>query len=265
MRTSTSYRNKSRAPLTRALSGAAVLVFWVAVWWLIAWRVNQELLVPTPLLVGKTLWRLVQTATFWKAAAASLLRVAAGFASGVAAGVLLGLLTYRFEWAAHLFSPLLKTVRATPVASFIILALVWLKTDTLPAFIAFLMVLPIVWSNVDKGLGQTDRRLLEMARLFRFGKRRTVLHVWIPSVMPYFLSACTTALGLAWKSAVAAEVICRPEDSIGRSLQTAKNHLETAEVFAYTVAVIVLSVVLERLFLALAKRLGRRFNANEEV
>lgn len=265
MRNSTTYRSKSHSPLVRVLFGIAVLVFWVAVWWLIAWRVNQELLVPTPLLVGQALWQLVQTDTFWKAATSSLIRVATGFIGGVAAGAVLGLLTCRFAWAAHLFSPLLKTVRATPVASFIILALVWLKTDTLPAFIAFLMVLPIVWSNVDKGLRQTDRRLLEMARLFRFGTRRTVLHVWIPSVMPYFLSACTTALGLAWKSAVAAEVICRPDDSIGRLLQTAKTHLETAEVFAYTIAVIVLSVVLEHLLLALAKQLGRRFNASEEV
>lgn len=265
MRNSTTYRSKAHSPLTRILFGAVVLVFWVAVWWLIAWQVNQELLVPTPLLVGETLWRLGKTTEFWKAAAASLVRVAAGFAGGVATGVTLGLLTYRFEWAGHLFSPLLKTVRATPVASFIILALVWIKTNSLPAFIAFLMVLPIVWSNVDKGLRQTDRRLLEMAHLFRFGKSRTVFHVWFPSVMPYFLSACTTALGLAWKSAVAAEVICRPEDSIGRLLQTAKNHLETAEVFAYTIAVIVLSVVLEYLFLTLAKRLGRRFNADEEV
>ncbi len=265
MRNSTSYRNKIRSLPARVLYGAGVSVFWVAVWWLIAWRVNQELLVPTPLLVAETLWQLGKTATFWKAAAASLLRIALGFVSGVTVGTLLGLLTYRFEWAARLFSPLLKTVRATPVASFIILALVWLKTDTLPAFIAFLMVLPIVWGHVDKGLRQTDRRLLEMASLFRFGRRRTVLHIWIPSIMPHFLTACTTALGLAWKSGIAAEVICRPQNSIGRLLQTAKNHLETAEVFAYTIAVIVLSVLLEHLLLAVAKRVGRRFNASEEV
>ncbi|MBE6757002.1 MAG: ABC transporter permease subunit [Ruminococcaceae bacterium] len=265
MMTSISYRNAPLSPQKRLLFGAVAVVLWVAVWWFVAWRVDQELLVPTPLLVGKTLWHLGQTSAFWLATVASLLRVAAGFAGGVVSGVILALLTYRFPLASHLFAPLLKTVRATPVASFIILAFVWLKTDILPAFIAFLMVLPIVWGNVDKGLRQTDRRLLETAYVFRLGQRRTVLHVWIPSVMPHFLTACTTALGLAWKSAVAAEVICRPQDSIGRLLQTAKNHLETAEVFAYTIAVIVLSVVLEHLFLALAKRLGRRFNAGEGV
>ncbi len=263
MMRSTTSQNKETF-IKRLLWSVAALVFWVAVWWFIAWRVNQELLVPSPALVAKTLWQLGGTSAFWKACAASLLRIAAGFAGGVAAGALLALLTARFTTAERLLSPLLRTVRATPVASFIILALVWLATDTLPAFIAFLMVVPIVWGNVDKGLRQTDRRLLEMAHLFRMGKRRTFVHVWIPSVMPYFLTACTTALGLAWKSGIAAEVICRPDDSIGRLLQTAKLHLETAEVFAYTIAVVVLSILLERLLLTLAKRFGQRFNATEE-
>lgn len=260
---STTSQNKSF--IHHLLWGVGALSFWVAVWWLVAWRVKQELLVPSPVLVAKTLWQLGGTREFWQACGASLLRIAAGFLGGITVGALLALLTARFTVAEQLLSPLLKTVRATPVASFIILALVWLATDTLPAFISFLMVVPIVWANVDKGLRQTDRRLLEMARLFRLGKGRTLLHVWIPSVMPYFLTACTTALGLAWKSGIAAEVICRPDNSIGRLLQTAKLHLETAEVFAYTIAVIALSLVLERLLWALAKRFGRRFNAAEEV
>ncbi len=250
--------------IKRFLWSVGGLVFWVAVWWFIAWQVDQELLVPSPVLVAKTLWHLGATSAFWQACAASLLRIAAGFVGGVAGGALLALLTARFAVANRLLSPLLKTVRATPVASFIILALVWLATDTLPAFIAFLMVVPIVWANLDKGLRRTDRRLLEMARLFRFGKRRTLFHVWIPSVMPYFLTACTTALGLAWKSGIAAEVICRPDKSIGRLLQTAKLHLETAEVFAYTLAVIALSILLEQLLLESARRFGQRFNATEE-
>ena len=263
MMISTTSQNKDSV-LKRVLWGVTALVFWVGVWWLVARRVNQELLVPTPLLVAKTLWHLGGTADFWKACGASLWRIACGFACGVTAGTILALLTARFIVAERLLSPLLKTVRATPVASFIILALVWLTTNALPMFIAFLMVVPIVWANVDKGIRQTDRRLIEMAQVFRMGKRRTLLHVWIPSVMPYFLTACTTALGLAWKSGIAAEVICRPDNSIGRLLQTAKLHLETAEVFSHTIAVIVLSLLLERLLLALAKRFGRRFNVAEE-
>lgn len=247
--------------LWKTLRGVLAAAFWLAVWQVLAVLVGQELLVPTPRLTAQRLWQLGQTAVFWQAAGASLLRVVAGFAIGVVAGGVLAVLTARFEAANALFSPLLKLIRTTPVASFIILAFVWIRTDWLPVFIAFLMVLPVVWGNVDKGLRETDRRLLEMARVFRFGRRRTLLHIRIPSVMPYFLSACTTSLGLAWKSGIAAEVICRPDHSIGRLLQTAKNHLETAEVFAYTIAVVVLSILLEQLFVRALRAAGKRYNA----
>ena len=257
----TSTTAAKRSPLRRLARGAAVAAFWIALWWGVAAAVRQELLVPTPATVAVTLVRLAQTAAFWRAAGASLLRIAAGFVGGVLVGCVLAGLTARFEAARALLSPLLKIVRATPVASFIILAFVWLRTDILPAFIAFLMVVPVVWGNVDEGLREVDTRLLEMAQVFRLGRGRTLFAVRIPAVMPYFLSACTTALGLAWKSGIAAEVISRPAQSIGRLLQTAKNHLETPEVFAYTAAVILLSVLLERLFWLLARRLGRRFNA----
>lgn len=242
------------------LWGIAAALFWLAVWTAIALAVDQELLVPAPRTVAVTLWRLAGTGVFWQAAGASLLRVAAGFIAGVAAGGLLGVLTAHVPAARRLFAPLLKIIRATPVASFIILAFVWLVTDILPAFIAFLMVVPILWGNVDEGIRQEDPKLLEMAKVFRWGRGATLLHLRIPSVMPYFITGCTTALGLAWKSAIAAEVICRPPYSIGRLLQTAKSHLETPEVFAYTAAVILFSVLLERLLLALARRLGRRYN-----
>lgn len=242
------------------LWGMTAALFWLAVWTAVALAVNQELLVPTPWAVAVTLWKQAGAKVFWQAAGASLLRVTAGFLAGAAVGAVLGVLTAHFPPAGRLLSPLLKVVRATPVASFIILAFVWLVTDILPAFIAFLMVVPIVWGNVDKGIRQQDPKLMEMAQVFRWGRVTTLLHLRIPSVMPYFLSGCTTALGLAWKSGIAAEVICRPSYSIGRLLQTAKSHLETPQVFAYTAAVILFSVALERLLVGLAKKAGSRYN-----
>lgn len=89
---------------------------------------------------------------FWKAAGASLLRVAGGFLAAVAAGCAAAVLTARFSLARALLAPVLHIVRAAPVASFIILALVWFRTDVLPLFIAFLMVVPVVWANVEKGI-----------------------------------------------------------------------------------------------------------------
>ena len=184
-------------------------------------------------------------------------------AAALAAGSLLAVLTVRFRAADVLLSPLLKIVRAAPVASFIILALVWIRTNTLPAFIAFLMVVPVVWGNVEKGIRETDAGLLEMAKVYRLGWWKTLVRVRIPSVMPYFLAAATTGLGFAWKSGIAAEVICRPAMSIGRQLQDAKVYLETPEVFAWTAVVVALSMVLEKGLLLAVRRL-KRYNTGGE-
>ncbi len=258
-------REKTRpaSPLRRIVTGAGVTLFWLLVWEGAALLVGQELLIPSPLTVLKTLWRLIGTPLFWKAAGFSLLRVAGGFLAAVAAGCAAAVLTARFSLARSLLAPLLHIVRAAPVASFIILALVWFRTDILPVFIAFLMVMPVVWANVEKGIRGTDPALLEMAEVYRFGWFKTLLRIRLPSVMPYFLAACTTGLGFAWKSGIAAEVICRPALSIGRQLQDAKIYLETPEVFAWTATVVALSILLEKGLLKLAKRLGRRYNAAE--
>ena len=235
------------------------IVFWLAVWQLMSMLVAQELLVPAPLAVVKVLWKLSGTLVFWQSVGASMLRVIIGFISALIFGSLLAVLTERFVLCDTLLSPMLRLIRALPVASFIILALVWLQSDILPIFIASMMVLPVVWENMRQGIQQTDKRLLEMAGAYQFGWWKTLLRVRIPSLMPFFLAACTTGLGFAWKSAVAAEIISRPEISIGRRLQDAKVYLETPELFAWTAVVIVCSLLLEKLFVLLIRRVSKRF------
>ena len=241
------------AKLKKILLSAAVLVFWIAVWSFASYMIGLELILPSPLKVLTALFEKAATADFLIAAGLSLLRIAVGFLLGTLVGGLLAVLMRVSKVAKALFSPILHVVKAAPVASFIILALVWFKTDILPVFISFLMVVPVVCSNVSEGIAQTDRKLLEVARIYRFGKKRTFSEVWLPSVKPYAVSACRTALGFAWKSGVAAEVICRPDRSIGDALYSSKMNLETAEVLAYTAVVIIISVLLERLMLRLLK------------
>lgn len=215
--------------------------------------IGLELILPSPLKVLTALFEKAATADFLIAAGLSLLRIAVGFLLGTLVGGLLAVLMRVSKVAKALFSPILHVVKAAPVASFIILALVWFKTDILPVFISFLMVVPVVCANVSEGIAQTDRKLLEVARIYRFGKKRTFSEVWLPAVKPYAVSACSTALGFAWKSGVAAEVICRPDRSIGDALYSSKMNLETAEVLAYTAVVIIISVLLEKLMLRLLK------------
>ncbi len=240
--------------LNKLLVGAAVAVFWVTVWALFSGAVGEEILLPSPAKVCEMLWSLWGTTVFWRSVALSLVRILSGFIAAVIVGTLLAVLTTHCRPLHVLLSPLLHIVRAAPVASFIILAYVWIRVQILPAFIAFLMVVPLIWANVCEGIRNTDKKLLETARVFRLGRWKTLTLIHLPSVRPYFTAACTTGLGFAWKSGIAAEVICTPADSIGKQLYSAKAYLETPEVFAWTVTVVLLSVLLEQVLLWAVKR-----------
>ena len=251
-------------PLKRYGKGLAAVVFWLCIWWMVSAAVAQELLVPAPFAVWQAFKNLVVRGDFWASTGLSLLRIMAGWLIGVMAGSLLAIFTTRFSLADALFSPLLRIIRAAPVASFIILALVWVRTDILPLFIAFLMVTPLVWGNVTEGIRRTNPHLLEMAQVYRWNGRKIWMHIRIPSVMPYLLAALSSGLGFAWKSGIAAEVICQPAHSIGRELYVSKLYLETPQVFAWTITAVTLSLLLEKGLLFAVRRLGQRFNMGKE-
>ena len=232
-------------------------IFWLAVWAVAARYISKELLLPTPMAVGRRLGELVVTADFWRTAGASLLRIFCGAAAGVLLGSLLAVLTCRFALADCLLSPAIRVVRATPVASFIILVLLWVKTGRVPGVISALMVLPILWESVSAGIRSADPQLLEFAGAYRFGRLKTIRYVYSISIMPHFSSGVCTAIGLAWKSGVAAEVLCLPKAAIGTQVYYAKIYLETPSLFAWTAVVILLSLVLERLVRRLLGKGGR--------
>lgn len=242
---STTVSSKGKA----AAKTFAAAVFWIAVWQILSITVDQEIVLPSPLRVIEAAVPLITGPAFWKTVALSIVRIVLGFVGALVTGCVLAVLTVKWQWFRTLVSPLLHIVRAAPVASFILITLVWIEKNRLPAFIAFLMVVPIVWANVEKGIKQTDPALLEMAKVYRLGFWRTLFKIRLPSVIPYLLAACTTGLGFAWKSGVAAEVICRPEWSIGTELNDTKMYLETPEMFVWTAAVILLSFLFEKLLL----------------
>ncbi len=233
--------------------------FWIGVWYAAYLAVQQEILIPSPAAVLARLGMLCLENEFWMTVFFSFLRIFCGLIAALFCGIVLAALTYRFSLLYELFHPLLSVIKATPVASFIILALVWIQTPYLSAFTSFLMVLPMVWENVYTGIGQTDRQLLEMARVFRFSSFKTLLHVYLPSVLPYFLSACMTGMGLAWKAGIAAEVLGVPKLAIGTEIYQSKIYLETVDLFAWTVVVVVMSMLIEAFFQRAVRRLNRRY------
>ena len=239
------------------LKTALIALIYLAVWEAVSLLVGKELLFPSPLVTLTRLFGLLTQASSWLFAGLTLLRIMTGYLLGVIAGVLLAVLTARSRFAEALLSPLRAVVKASPVTSFILLALLWLTSDLVPLFISFLMVVPMVWAATAEAISQTDTRLVEMGRVFGLTRWQIVKKIYVPSVLPQFLAACTTALGFAWKSGVAAEIIALPQQSIGYQLYASKLRIETPDLFAWTLFIVALSMLLERLLVTSMRRIRR--------
>lgn len=238
----------------------AVLV-WLAVWQAAAMILDQPLLLVSPLQVLRRLGALAAEGSFWRAVGASSARIALGAFSGAAAGGVLAALSARRPALRQLLAPLMLAVRSVPVAAFILLALVAVSARDLSVLIAFLMALPILYAGVLGGIQAIDPRMGEMARLFRLSPLRRMRYVYLPQVLPHVRTACTTAMGLCWKAGAAAEVIGMPEGSLGAHLYQAKVYLDTPDLFAWTLTVVIVSVLFEglcRLLLRQAERFSER-------
>ena len=245
-------RPKWKTPAEKLFAAA----FWLAVWQIASVALGQEILLVSPARAFLTLWELLRTAAFYRAVGFSFLRILAGFALGVAAGALLAPLAKASPLVRAVVSPLMQAAKATPVASFIILALIWLRADKLSVFTSFLMAMPITYVNVYEGLESADTKLLEMADIFGLGRWSRARAIYAPAAYPFLLSAVGSALGLCWKAGIAAEVIGIPDGSIGEALYRAKIFLDTPRLFAWTIAVALLSVAFEKAILRLLRRAG---------
>ncbi len=241
--------------LTKILAAAA----WLMLWQLCSVRLGKPLLLPAPGQVLSTLLRLMGEGFFWETVAASLGKVLLAFGLAVICGSLCAAAAAALPAVRTFLHPPISIIRATPVASFTILALVWISSKWLPVFISFLMVLPMIYENVYKGIVGTDRQLLEMSQVFHLPPWKKLRFLYFPAVLPYFSSACVNGLGFAWKSGIAAEVLGLPKLAIGKQIHDAKIYVEIPELFAWTLVVILLSMTLEKLLLLLMKQVEQYF------
>lgn len=223
---------------------------------------NLEILLPSPTQTASSLAALATTALFWKSLGLSMLRVLIGILCSLIIGTLLAVLTSVSPFARALFSPLMGAVKSVPVACFIVLVFLWMNTATIPIFITALIVIPIVWSNVAQGIASTDGHLREVAQTFGFSRTKRLRMLYVPSVFPYFMAACRSALGMAWKAGIAAEVLAPPLFGIGKGIYLAKTDFDSAALFAWTFVIVIVSYAVEKLFVLGLDRTARSLHLN---
>ena len=194
MRTSTTNANEiKKHRLCYKILAAAV---WILVWQLASMWLKQEILLASPVSVIRRLGQLIVTADFWRSIGFSFGRIVLGFTLALVLGTLLAALSYGFSAVEILMDPLITVIKATPVASFIILCLIWIPSRNLSVFISFLMVFPVVYTNLLEGLRQTDKQLLEMADSFGAGLGKKVEFVF-PRLCLMQLRPASLDLGFA--------------------------------------------------------------------
>lgn len=230
----------------------SVAVFWILIWETVSRVVSHDnelllLILPSPFTVVKKWISIAFTAPFIKSIFYTLIRIFSGFVLGIFCGFIFGVLTHFFDVFYALLSPLLKIIRAVPVVAIIILLYLFFNNSILPIIIVFLMVMPLIWQTVHDGLNDTDKSLIEMAVVYHLSAFKMFFVVKLPQILPNLITACVNALGLAWKSGIAAEVICLPEISLGLILWQSKGYVNYDEVYAITITVVILSIIIEYL------------------
>jgi NitT/TauT family transport system permease protein len=230
------------------------IIFWLAIWEVASLSLNKEILLVSPIKVIIRLGELSLTAIFWKSILYSLIRIGAGFMLATLTGVILAGLSAKSKLVSELLAPPMLAIKSVPVVSFIILALIWFSSKNLAVLISFMMVLPIIYTNTLTGINSRDKDMQEMAKVFEIPTPRQIRYIALPQIMPFFYSGCQVGLGLCWKAGIAAEVIGMPKGSIGERLQQAKVYLDTPDLFAWTVVIVVMSFIFEHIILRLLRR-----------
>lgn len=240
---------KERYDWAEVLKKTGVIVFWLLMWELLDRIVDNRLLLAGPIRTLQALFEQLVKPNFWAICGATFGRIALGFLLALGIGFALALICYKSKGVRRFVDPIISLLKTIPMASFVILLLIWVGTQALTVYLAFLIVVPIIYTNVLTGFESASTQMLEMARVFNLSKWRTFMYIYRPAFMPFLYSSSKLSLGMSWKAGVMAEVLAVPALSIGKEMYTARTFLDTPGLLAWTVVVMLLSMLFEKIVL----------------
>lgn len=230
------------------------VVAWLVIWQLASFAVGSRLLLAGPLETVLCLAGLVVRREFWATVAFSLVRIAAGFVASFVLALALASIARRLRVVEEFVAVGLGAVKSVPVVCIVVLLLMFVGSRNVSAVAVFLVALPALYFAAFEALGNLDSGMGELLDACGVRGLRCVLgHVW-PSMHPFLVATCKNVVGMSWKAGVAAELVGMPLGSMGERIYQTKLLLETGELFAWTIVVVVLAAVSERAFLALLAR-----------
>lgn len=232
------------------------IIILIIIWKLIAIWVGKPIIIPSPEATFIELVKIIRSKIFILAVAHTFRRMVIGFVITFVSAVVLGMLSGFYDFIYYLLKPIVTLFKAVPTMAIILLAIIWLKSETAPILVAFLVVFPLLYENVVQGIREVDQHLIEMVRVYKVGRIRVIKDIYLPSIQSYLMAGISTAIGLNVKIIIAAEVLCQPYISIGTSFQMEKSNLNTAGVFAWSIIAIMIVGIFE-VMVKLIKRNSR--------
>ena len=217
--------------------------------WYIASLFYSPVILPDPFLTINTLLSLMMSQTFWLQFLDTLLKSLLGFTLSALLGVPIGFLSGISKKFKNFIRPIIMLFQGAPIVSYIAIIMLWFGIGFYtPMFVAFIVIFPTIVLNVSQGIESTDKKLLEMAKIYNFKKRHTVKYIYLGSIFPFIISTLKIVSGTLWKATVVGEFLGGSR-GLGYALSMSKISLNTNEVFAYTLFLIIVGIIFEKLIL----------------
>lgn len=230
-----------------------LVLIYLGIWQLLSMLIGSSLLLPSPAETGRSLLQILSDTRSWADIGHTFLRLLVGYFVGAIVGILLAVLTAKSNFLYFLLSPFRLLIKSTPILSFVLILLVSVLSNLVPVVVSAIMVAPMLWATTEQAILSLDPKLAEMGKVYYSPYRRFIL-ISLPQMLPQITASAVTALGFAWKSVITAEVISLPKFAIGNRMYLSKLYLETSEMFAWTLLVVLLSLCMEAGVRALTKR-----------
>lgn len=226
-------------------------VVWIVIWQAASIMTGLDILLASPVSVLSSLVNLLGMSSTYRILVSSMINITFGFICAVVLGSVCAVVAHRCMIFKEMLAPPVLLMKSLPMASFIILLIIWFGSGRVSIFTSFIVTFPIVYSAVLSGIDRRDMQLVEMADVNGVGIIRRICWIDIPQILPVARPDFIVAAGMCLKAGVSAEVIGLARNSIGEQLYYSKLYIDTAGLFAWSIMVVLLSVLLEKAFIAL--------------
>ena len=226
---------------------AVIVLIWLIIWQVLALVINNSILLSGPVETFTALIALGSSPSFYLSVGITIGKILLGFLIGAVTGTFLSLLSYRFSVVKDFLSPFVSVIKSIPIVSFIIIALIWAGSSNVTIIVSSVISFPIFYKNILEGLFVTDKKMLDLAKVFQMKSSKKIRYIYLPSLSSHIKSAVSLAAGMAFRGGITAEVIGQPVRSIGNGLYRAKINLATSDMLAWTLVAVLSAFLVERL------------------